>query len=183
MRYFCRIHIGCPARDLFHTVDRAQRPTLKMNTFMKWQAADAELHGLPGGSSALNATKKKMSRENVTRRDAERRDIVMGHTANLATMSRKRPMTCFLCGEEITRNINNTKGKKNKNACIRQCIAKDNNDCFRRCNAYEGGVRGGEGGDNGRCQRNRYLAEKRKKYTSKTCGQNRCLTDCTLLSE
>jgi hypothetical protein len=27
------------------------------------------------------------------------------------------------------------------------------------------------------------LAEKKKKYTSKTCGQNRCLTDCTLLSE
>jgi hypothetical protein len=27
------------------------------------------------------------------------------------------------------------------------------------------------------------LAEKRKKYTSKTCGQNRCLIDCTLLSE
>ena len=27
-------------------------------------------------------------------------------------------MTCFLCGEEITRNINNTKGKKTKMRAI-----------------------------------------------------------------
>jgi hypothetical protein len=42
--------------------------------------------GLPRGSSALNATKKKMSRETVARRDAERRDVAIGYTANLATI-------------------------------------------------------------------------------------------------
>ena len=55
-----------------------------MNTFTKWQPADAELHGLAGGSPAINATKQKMDQETVTRRDAERREMVTGHTANLA---------------------------------------------------------------------------------------------------
>ena len=123
------------------------------------------------------------SRECDTEGCREKRHGNGTHCKSCYNLSRKRPMTCFLCGEEITRNVNNTKGKKNKNSGNRQCIAKDNNDCFRRCNAYKGGVRGGEGGDDSRCQRDRYLAEKRKKYTSKTCGQNRCLIDCTLLSE
>ena len=55
-----------------------------MNTFTKWQPTDAMLHGLAGGSPAINATKQKMDQETVTRRDAERREMVTGHTANLA---------------------------------------------------------------------------------------------------
>ena len=35
-------------------------------------------------------------------------------------------------------------------------------DCFRRCNAYQGGVRGGEGGNDGRCQGDRYFDKKSK---------------------
>ena len=50
-------------------------------------------------------------------------------------------------------------------------------------NAYQGGVRGGEGGNDGRCQRDRKMDKKRHIYRSKTCGVIRCLTDCTLLSE
>ena len=94
-------------------------------------------------------------------------------------LNEKRPMTCFLCGGEIARDANNT----NKNAEKRQCIGKDNMGCFRRCNAYEGGVRKGEGGNNGRCKRDRFLQKKRQTYGSKTCGQLRCKTDCTLLPE
>ena len=72
--------------SLPRTVDRAQRPTSKMNMFLKRQVADAEFRGLARGSPVLNATKQKMSRETVTRRDAERRDMVTGHTANLASI-------------------------------------------------------------------------------------------------
>ena len=68
------------------TANRAQRPTLKMNTFLKRQFADAEFRGLPGGSPALNASKQKMSRETVARRDAERIDMAVRHTANLAAV-------------------------------------------------------------------------------------------------
>ena len=55
---------GLRAREcsLPRTADRAQRPTSKMNTFLKRQVSDAEFCGLPGGSPALNATKQKMGR-------------------------------------------------------------------------------------------------------------------------
>jgi hypothetical protein len=69
-------------------------------------------------------------------------------------------MSCFLCGGEITRDVSNTKGKKYKKVVIRECIGKDNMGCFRRCNAYKGGVRGGEGGNDGRCQRDRFMNKK-----------------------
>ena len=92
-------------------------------------------------------------------------------------------MSCFLCGGEITRDVSNTKGKKYKKVVIRECIGKDNMGCFCRCNAYKGGVRGGEGGNNGRCQRDRFMNKKTHKYNSKTCGAHHCKTDCTLLSE
>jgi hypothetical protein len=49
---------------------------------------------------------------------------------NLNAMS---PMSCFLCGEGITRVVGNT--KRGKKAGIRTCIGKDNMVCFRRCNA------------------------------------------------
>ena len=61
-------------------------------------------------------------------------------------LNEKVPMTCFLCGGAITRDVGNTKGKKSKKGSSdQQCIGKDNMDCFRRCNAYKGGVHGGEG--------------------------------------
>ena len=98
-------------------------------------------------------------------------------------LNEKCPMTCFLCGEEIIRDVINAKGIQTKKAGIRECIGKDNMGCFRRCNAYEGGVRGGEGGNDGQCQRDRFMNKKIQRYNSKTCGQLRCKTDCTLLSE
>jgi hypothetical protein len=66
--------------SLPRTADRAQRPTLKMNTFTIQQAADAEFRGKTRGKTerqqtALNAVKNGMSRETVTRRDAERRGM------------------------------------------------------------------------------------------------------------
>ena len=71
--------------------------------------------------------------------------------------------------------------KKGKKAGIRACIGKDNMDCFRRCNAYKGGVRGEEGGNDGRCLGDCYFNETKQKYNSKTCGFRRCQTGCTLL--
>ena len=41
--------------------------------------------------------------------------------------------------------------------------------------------RGGEGGNDGRCQRDCFM-NKKKKYDSKTCGQWNCQTGCILLS-
>jgi len=90
------------------------------------------------------------------------------------------PMSCFLCGEGITRDIRNT--KRGKKAGIRACIGKDNMDCFRRCNAYKGGVRGEKGGNDGRCLGERYFNKTKQKYNSKTCGRRCCQTGCTLLS-
>jgi hypothetical protein len=72
--------------------------------------------------------------------------------------------------------------KKGKKAGIQACIGKDNMDCFRRCNAYKGGVRGEEGGNDGRCLGDRYFNKTKQKYNSKTCGFRRCQTGCTLLS-
>ena len=89
------------------------------------------------------------------------------------------PMSCFICGEGITRDVSNT--KKGKKTGIRACIGKDNMDCFRRCNAFKGGVRGEKGGNDGRCLGDR-LFKKKKTYSSKTCGFRRCQTGCTLLS-
>jgi hypothetical protein len=45
-------------------------------------------------------------------------------------MSLKRPMTCFLCGGEVTRDVSNT--KREKKADIQECTGKDNMGCFRR---------------------------------------------------
>ena len=95
-------------------------------------------------------------------------------------MSLKRPMTCFLCGEGLTRVVCNT--KRGEKAGIRTCIEKDNIDCFRRCDAFKGRVRGEEGGNDGRCLRDRLFSKKNKKYRSKTCGSHNCQTGCTLLS-
>ncbi len=66
---------------------------------------------------------------------------------------------------------------------VRTCNGKDNMDCFRRCNAYEGRVRGGEGGNDGRCQRDCFVQKDKQKFKRKTCGDRCCLTGCTLLSE
>ena len=92
------------------------------------------------------------------------------------------PMSCFVCGEGITRDVSNTKGKRGKKAGIRACIGKDNMDCFRRCNAFKGGVHGEKGGNNDRCLGDRYFSKTKQRYNSKTCGQYRCQTGCTLLS-
>ena len=113
----------------------------------------------------------------------EKRHGYGSHCKSCINLRSKRAMSCFLCGGEITRDISNTKGKKYKKVVIRECIGKDNMGCFRRCNAYEGGVRGGEGGNDGQCQRDRFMNKKIQRYNSKTCGQLRCKTDCTLLSE
>jgi hypothetical protein len=99
------------------------------------------------------------------------------------TLNAMRPMTCFLCGVGISRDVSNTTQKKGCGDRDRQCLGKDNMDCFRRCKAYEGGVHGGEGGNDGRCQGDRNFNKKRQKYLSKTCGKQRCLTGCTLLPE
>ena len=72
--------------SLPRTADHAQRPMSKTNKFLKQQDADAEFCGLPRGSPALNASKQKMSQETVARRDAERRDLVVWHTANLSAV-------------------------------------------------------------------------------------------------
>jgi hypothetical protein len=95
------------------------------------------------------------------------------------SLNRMCPMSCFLCGKGITRKVCNT--KRGKKAGMRACIGKDNMDCFRRCNAYKGGVRGEEGGNDGRCQGVRYFIKKRKEYGSRTCGSRSCQTGCTLL--
>jgi hypothetical protein len=58
----------------------------KINTFTNRQVADAELHVLPRGSPAINASKQKMRPKNVRRRDAERRGRAKSHTANLAAI-------------------------------------------------------------------------------------------------
>jgi hypothetical protein len=79
------------------------------------------------------------------------------------------PMSCFLCGEGITRNVRNT--KRGKKAGIRACIGKDNMDCFRRCNAYKGGVRGEKGGNDGRCLGERYFNKTKQKSTVKHAAQ------------
>ena len=47
--------------SLPRTADRAQRPTLKMNTFTIRQAADAEFCGKTERQTALNAIKNGMS--------------------------------------------------------------------------------------------------------------------------
>jgi hypothetical protein len=57
-----------------------------MNTFLKRQVADAEFRGIAIGSSAINASKQKMSQETVSRRDAKIRDMVKWFTANLAAI-------------------------------------------------------------------------------------------------
>ena len=55
-------------------------------------------------------------------------------------------------------------------------------DCFRQCNAFKGGVRGEERGNDGRCLGDRYYNKSKKKYGSKTCGNNNCCkTGCALL--
>jgi hypothetical protein len=58
----------------------------KINTFTNRQVADAELHDLPRGSPAINASKQKMRPKNVRQRDAERRGREKSHTANLAAI-------------------------------------------------------------------------------------------------
>ena len=95
------------------------------------------------------------------------------------SLNEMRPMTCFLCGEGLTRVVRNT--QRGKKAGKRACIGKDNMDCFRQCNAYKGGVRGEEGGNDGRCLGDRYYNKSKKEYGSKTCGKTRCQTGCTLL--
>ena len=50
------------------------------------QVADAEFRGIAIGSSAINASKQKMSRETVSQRDAEIRDMAKWFTANLAVI-------------------------------------------------------------------------------------------------
>ncbi len=119
------------------------------------------------------------SRDCVTEGCGNKRHKTEVTCQSCTSQKAKSPMTCFLCGEGITRSVKNTKiGKK---AGIRACIGKDNMDCFRRCNSFKGGVRGGEGGNDGRCPGVRYFNESTKKYNTKTCGRMRCQTGCTLL--
>ena len=105
---------------------------------------------------------KKMSQETVdcsTEGCGEKRHGDMAYCKSCRSLNDKRPMTCFLCGGETntpTRKVINAKAKKTKKAGIRECTG-DTMGCFRRCKAYEGGVRGGEGGNNGRCQRDRFM--------------------------
>jgi hypothetical protein len=44
-------------------------------------------------------------------------------------------------------------------------------DCFRRCNAYKGGVRGEKGGNDGRCLGERYFNKTKQKSTVKHAAQ------------
>ena len=124
---------------------------------------------------------EKKSKICCTEGCGEKRQGIKSYCKSCRSLNGKRPMTCFLCGGEVTRDVSNT--KRAKKADIRECTGKDNMGCFRRCKAYEGGVRGGEGGNDGRCKRDRFMKKKTHNYSSKTCGQLRCKTDCTLLSK
>ncbi len=101
------------------------------------------------------------SRDCVTEGCGKKRHGRKQHCKHCRNLSGKHPMTCFLCGGETTRDVS-TKKTKNKKAGIWECIRKDNMGCFRRCNAYKGGVRGGEGGNDGRCQRDCFMDKKNK---------------------
>jgi hypothetical protein len=107
----------------------------------------------------------------------EKRQGKKPYCKSCRTQIDKRPMTCFLCGGEITRDISNKRGGD------KHCLGNENMGCFRRCNAYQGGVHGGEGGNDGRCEKDRKIAKSRNLYRSKTCGRHRCQTGCTLLTE
>jgi hypothetical protein len=48
----------------------------------------------------------------------EKRHDNRSHCKSCYNLSRKHHMTCFLCGEEITCDVSNTKGKKTKKASI-----------------------------------------------------------------
>ena len=48
---------------------------------------------------------------------------------------------------------------------------KDKMDCFHRCIAYKGGVRGEKGGNDGRCLGDRYYNKTEKKYMKKHAGK------------
>ena len=48
----------------------------------------------------------------------EKRHDNGSHCKSCYNLSRKHHMNCFLCGEEITCDVSNTKGKKNKKASI-----------------------------------------------------------------
>ena len=109
----------------------------------------------------------------------EKRQGLRTYCKSCCILNAKRTMTCFLCGVGISRDVSNT----SKRGGDRECLGKDNMDCFRRCKAYEGGVRGGEGGNDGRCQGDRYFHTKKQRWIRKTCGAKRCLTGCTLLRE
>ncbi len=62
--------------------------------------------------------------------------------------------------------------KNSKKGSIQECIRKDNMDCFRRCNAaYKGGVRGGEGGNDGWCQGDCYFEQKKKNTQKKHAAE------------
>ena len=102
------------------------------------------------------------SRDCVTEGCENKRHGEMVYRKPCCNLNAICPMSCFLCGEGITRDVCNTK-RGIKGAGIRTCIGKDNMDCFRRCNAYQGGVRGGEGGNDGWCQRDRKMDKKRQK--------------------
>jgi hypothetical protein len=145
-------------------------------------------------SSKVNACIQCYKEENgskdcYTEGCGEKRLGFEAYCSSCHTLNKQRYMSCFLCGEEITRHVdifrNTKKGKKlrGKKLSDLYCYGKDNMDCFRRCNAYEGGVRGGEGGNDGRCQRDRFLHKRRQNFSRKTCGFERCLTGCTLLLE
>jgi len=115
------------------------------------------------------------SRNCSTEGCGEKRHGDRAYCKSCRNLNEKRPMTCFLCGGETTRDIIHANAKKTKKAGIRECTGKDNMGCFRRCKAYEGGVRGGEGGNDGRCQRDRSMNKKEQRYMSKKCGHHRCL--------
>jgi hypothetical protein len=110
----------------------------------------------------------------------EMRDGSKGFCILCRRLNDQLKMTCFLCGGAMTRHRTQNKYQKNKEHLT--CYRHDNIDCFKRCKAYDGGVRGGEGGNNGRCKSDRFFDKQKNSYNSKTCGHKRCKSGCTLLS-
>ena len=85
----CRSGLRVRECSLARIVQSASERTFwppEPNTFSMRRPVDAELHGLPRGSPAINASKQKMSQETVTRRDVKIRDMAKGFTVNLAAI-------------------------------------------------------------------------------------------------
>ena len=166
MRYFCRIHIGCPGlpvcKEMFPTTHCQSCATANVENEYVFEAAICGC-GVSRSTRRLACSEcfkaENESRNCSTEGCGENRHGGKAYCKSCRSLNEKRPMTCFLCGGENTRKFINAKAKKNK---------KSGHSRMHRL-AYEGGVRVGEGGNDGRCERDRFMNKKTHKYSSKTC--------------